>query len=75
MKLTIAIVAAVALAASIAQAHRMTSHDYRQGHWCQWSAAVVCSKWRANGGRYPASICPPGSMSSSCRAQRAREAR
>jgi hypothetical protein len=54
-----------------APAHRMSSHDYRVAHWCQWSAATVCTRWRARGGKF---ICPPGNMSMSCRLQR-REAR
>jgi len=40
-------------------------------HWCTWSAATVCSKWRARGGKY---ICPPGDMSASCQLQRRTEA-
>jgi hypothetical protein len=39
-------------------------------HWCTWSAANVCSAWRAHGGKF---ICPPGNMSTSCRLQRAQE--
>ena len=50
-----------------AQAHRMTAQDYRAAHWCSWSAAAVCSKWRARGGKF---ICPPGNMSMSCKLQR-----
>jgi hypothetical protein len=26
-------------------------------HWCTWSAAKVCTAWRARGGKF---ICPPG---------------
>jgi len=37
-------------------------YGYRTTHWCTWSAATVCSKWRARGGKY---ICPPGDMSAS----------
>jgi hypothetical protein len=36
-------------------------------HWCTWSAAKVCTRWRARGGKF---ICPPGNMSMSCRLQR-----
>jgi hypothetical protein len=36
-------------------------------HWCTWSAAKVCTAWRARGGKF---ICPPGNMSMSCRLQR-----
>jgi hypothetical protein len=36
-------------------------------HWCTWSAAKVCTTWRARGGKF---ICPPGNMSMSCRLQR-----
>jgi hypothetical protein len=36
-------------------------------HWCTWSAAKVCTAWRARGGKFD---CPPGSMSYSCRLQR-----
>ena len=47
-------------------------YGYRTTHWCTWSAATVCSKWRARGGKY---ICPPGDMSMSCKLQRAAETR
>jgi hypothetical protein len=50
-----------------AQAHRMTSHDYKQSHWCNWSAASVCAKWRARGGQF---ICAAGDQSVSCKVQR-----
>jgi hypothetical protein len=51
-----------------ASAHRLTGHDYRStAHWCTWSAAKVCTAWRARGGTF---ICPPGNMSMSCRLQR-----
>jgi hypothetical protein len=43
-------------------------------HWCTWSAATVCAKWRQNGGRYDGSVCPPGNMSTSCQRQRREEA-
>ena len=43
-------------------------YGYRTTHWCTGSAATVCSKWRARGGKY---ICPPGDMSMSCKLQRA----
>jgi hypothetical protein len=36
-------------------------------HWCTWSAAKVCTAWRARGGKF---ICPPDNMSMSCRLQR-----
>jgi hypothetical protein len=59
IKLIIAI-SALALATSMAQAHRMTAHDYRLGHWCKWSAASVCATWRANGGKYGPTRMPNG---------------
>jgi hypothetical protein len=52
-----------------AAAHRMTSHDYRVAHWCTWSAASVCTKWKARGGKFN---CAPNDMSVSCRDQRRR---
>jgi hypothetical protein len=51
------------------------SQGYYRGsgaHWCTWSAAKVCSAWRARGGKF---ICATGNMSVSCKLQRAREAR
>jgi hypothetical protein len=36
-------------------------------HWCKWSAAKVCTAWRARGGKFN---CAPGNMSMSCRLQR-----
>jgi hypothetical protein len=51
-----------------AQAHRMTAQDYRAAHWCTWSAATVCTKWRARGGKFN---CSPDNMSNSCKLQRA----
>jgi hypothetical protein len=51
------------------------SQGYYRGsgaHWCTWSAAKVCTAWRARGGKY---ICPPGNMSMSCKLQRAAEKR
>jgi hypothetical protein len=87
MKLIVAIVAVV-LVASAAHAQSWgrggayTGASPRAGyyprsgtHWCQWSAATVCGRWRANGGRYPADVCPPGNNSTSCRLQRQQEAR
>ena len=54
-----------------AQAHRMTGHDYRSTqHWCNWSAASACTRWRARGGKF---ICPPGVQSVGCQDQRRRE--
>jgi hypothetical protein len=54
-----------------AQAHRMTGHDYRSApHWCNWSAASACTRWRARGGKF---ICPPGVESVGCQDQRRRE--
>ena len=50
---------------------RWDYYGYRTTHWCTWSAATVCSKWRARGGKY---ICPPGDMSASCQLQRRTEA-
>jgi hypothetical protein len=41
-------------------------------HWCSWSAASVCAKWRARGGRFN---CAPGNMSQSCQLQRRMETR
>jgi hypothetical protein len=39
------------LLVNAASAHRLTGHDYRSTpHWCTWSAASVCAKWRARGG-------------------------
>jgi hypothetical protein len=74
MKYVLIVAAAIALATP-ASAHRLSAHDYRSGpHWCAWSAAVACTKWRANGGRYGATVCPPGNMSVSCRRQRREDA-
>jgi hypothetical protein len=67
MVFALTIVAGALMALQPAQAHRMTAHDYRGAHWCTWSAAKVCTAWRARGGKY---ICPPGDMSMSCKRQR-----
>jgi hypothetical protein len=67
MKYTALITLVLLTATTAAQAHRMTKQDYRVAHWCTWSAAKVCTAWRARGGKF---ICPPGSMSGSCRLQR-----
>jgi hypothetical protein len=73
MKLLI-VCAAILMAFAIlrpAQAHRMTTHDYRStSHWCTWSAASACARWRARGGKF---ICPPGVQSAGCQDQRRRE--
>ena len=79
LMLALVIVAGAALPAS-AQYTRNVGRDhgqwdyygYRTTHWCAWSAATVCSAWRARGGKF---ICPPGSMSASCQDQRRREAK
>jgi hypothetical protein len=64
----LAIMAGAFIIQQPAQAHRMTAQDYRAAHWCTWSAATVCSKWRTRGGKFN---CPPGNMSMSCKLQRA----
>jgi hypothetical protein len=53
-----------------AHAHRMGGiQSARQTgvHWCTWSAATACTRWRNRGGKF---ICPPGVNSMSCRYQR-----
>jgi hypothetical protein len=56
---------------SAASAHRLAGHDYRSTpHWCTWSAATACTRWKARGGKF---ICPPGSMSVGCQDQKRRE--
>jgi hypothetical protein len=67
----ILIAAGVLVLCTPAQAHRLTGHDYRSTpHWCTWSAATACTRWKARGGKF---ICPPGSMSVGCQDQRRRE--
>jgi hypothetical protein len=60
---------ALCLAVQPASAHRITgAEQLRTGaHWCNWSAATVCTKWRARGGKFN---CTPGNNSVSCRIQR-----
>jgi hypothetical protein len=54
-----------------ASAHRMGGHDYRSTpHWCTWSAATACTRWKARGGKF---VCPPGVNSVGCQDQRRRE--
>jgi hypothetical protein len=36
-------------------------------HWCQWSVAKACTRWRERGGKF---ICPPGVNTASCKFQR-----
>jgi hypothetical protein len=36
-------------------------------HWCQWSVAKACTRWRERGGQF---ICPPGVNTASCQFQR-----
>jgi hypothetical protein len=67
----ILIAAVVLVLCTPVQAHRLTGHDYRStAHWCTWSAATACTRWKARGGKF---ICPPGSMSVGCQDQRRRE--
>jgi hypothetical protein len=75
MKVPLALSALLVLCAP-AQAHRMSGHDYRAGpHWCTWSAASVCAKWRANSGRYAHCDREPGNMSVACKRQRREDGR
>jgi hypothetical protein len=71
-----AILASLILACAASAANAQSRNWSRQvgnesvkqgGHWCQWSAATVCTRWRARGGKF---ICPPGNNSMSCRLQR-----
>jgi hypothetical protein len=78
LMLALVVVAGTALPAS-AQYTRNVGRDhgqwnyygYRTTHWCTWSAATVCTQWRARGGRFN---CSPGNMSASCQLQRRKEA-
>jgi hypothetical protein len=63
---------AIVLVASAANAHRITHGDiYRGGsHWCNWSIAKTCTRWRDNGGKSFGLGCTgPNDMRSGCRAQ------
>ena len=48
---------------------------YRRGsgtHWCNWSVASTCSRWRANGNKsYGLGCTGPNDMRSGCVAERA----
>jgi hypothetical protein len=78
LMLALVIVAGAALPAS-AQYTRNVGRDlgqwdyysYRTTHGCAWSAATVCTRWRARGGRFN---CSPGDTSASCQLQRRKEA-
>jgi hypothetical protein len=74
--LTIAMLAVavllVAMALRPAHAHRLTYGEIQRsgGHWCNWSVASTCSRWRANGGRsYGLGCTGPNDMRSGCRAR------
>jgi hypothetical protein len=49
-------------------AHLITMGEYQRNgtHWCNWSATLICKRWRA--GWRPS--CPPGNNWSGCVAQR-----
>jgi hypothetical protein len=62
----------VALFVSTASAHRLTYGEIQRSgsHWCNWSVASTCSRWRANGGRsYGLGCTGPNDMRSGCRAR------
>jgi hypothetical protein len=55
-----------------ADAHRLTYGEIQRGgsHWCNWSVAATCSRWRANGGKsYGLGCTGPNDMRSGCRAR------
>jgi hypothetical protein len=56
-----------------ADAHRITTREiYATGqHWCNWSIAKTCSRWRANGNKsYGLGCTGPNDMRSGCIAER-----
>jgi hypothetical protein len=55
-----------------ASAHRMTMREHvATGHWCNWSIAKTCSRWRANGNKsYGLGCTGPDDMRSGCIAER-----
>jgi hypothetical protein len=63
----------VLLMATSAHAHRITTREvYATGqHWCNWSIAKTCSRWRANGNKsYGLGCTGPNDMRSGCVAER-----
>jgi hypothetical protein len=68
---TAIIMAYVAMTTS-APAHRLSFGEIQRSgsHWCNWSAASTCSRWRANGGKsYGLGCTGPNDMRSGCRAR------
>jgi len=63
---------AALLMATSADAHRITTREiYATGHWCNWSIAMTCARWRANGHRsYGLGCTGPNDMRSGCVAER-----
>jgi hypothetical protein len=55
-----------------ASAHRLSFGEIQRSgsHWCNWSVASTCSRWRANGGKsYGLGCTGPHDMRSGCRAR------
>jgi hypothetical protein len=53
-------------------AHRLSFGEIQRSgsHWCNWSVASTCSRWRANGGKsYGLGCTGPHDMRSGCRAR------
>jgi len=66
--LTAAVIFWVFMALRPVSAHLIRMHEFAATgqHWCQWSIAKTCTRWR-NGARMN---CPPGSNHSGCVIQR-----
>jgi hypothetical protein len=74
MRLVLAIAAfALMLSVQPASARSLTTGDiYRGGaHWCNWSIAKTCTRWRDHGRKsYGLGCTGPNDMRSGCVAQR-----
>ena len=64
----------VLLMATSAYAHRISTQEaFAPGakHWCNWSIAMTCARWRANGHKsYGLGCTGPNDMRSGCIAER-----
>jgi hypothetical protein len=70
---TLLATAAVLIVITTASAHRITTAEiHRSGkHWCNWSIAATCKRWRDNGNRsYGLGCTGPNDIRSGCVAQR-----